>query len=93
MSRNDSRYGQLGKGHREELIQAGEVLDLVFAPMGRDAAAKRAQRQVRHELRKHELALVHDGAFGGESAKDRKSAARRSNRDQTKITRFRQANH
>jgi hypothetical protein len=26
--------GQLGKGHGEELIQTGEVLDLVFAPDG-----------------------------------------------------------
>jgi hypothetical protein len=46
-------------------------------------AEKRAQRQVEHELRKYELALVHDG-FGGKPAKNHKSASRpRSNRDQT----------
>jgi hypothetical protein len=45
-------------------------------------APKRAQRQVEHELRKYELALVHRG-FGRKSAKNPKSDLRRSNRDQT----------
>jgi hypothetical protein len=47
-------------------------------------AAKRAQRHIRHELRKHELALVHGGP-SRDNAKDHKSDARRSNRDQTQI--------
>jgi hypothetical protein len=45
-------------------------------------ATKCAQWQVEHELRKYELALVHDG-FGRKPAKNRQSAFRRSNRDQT----------
>ena len=73
--------GQLGKGHGEELIQTREVLDLVFAPMVGHTAAKRAQRQIEHELRKYELALVH-GGFGRKPAKSHKSDVRRSNRDQ-----------
>jgi hypothetical protein len=47
-----------------------------------NAAAKRTQRQIEHELRKYELALVH-GGFGRKSAKNPKSDFRRSNRDQT----------
>ena len=74
--------GQLREGHGEELIQAREVLDLVFAPVVGHTPAKRAQRHVQHELRKYELALVH-GGFGRESAKNPKSDFRRSNRDQT----------
>jgi len=74
--------GQMAKGHGEKLIQAREVLDLVFAPMVSHTATKRAQRQIEHELRKYELALVHSG-FGRKPAKNHKSDARRSNRDQT----------
>jgi hypothetical protein len=47
--------------------------------------AKRTQRQVEHELRKYELALVH-GGFERESAKNPKSDFRRSNRDQTETS-------
>ena len=64
--------GQLGEGHGEELVQAGEVLDLVLASVVGHTAAKRAQWQVDHELRKYELALVH-GGFGRKSAKNRQS--------------------
>jgi hypothetical protein len=74
--------GQLSEGHGKELVQTGEVFDLVFAPVIGHTAAKRAQWQVEHKLRKYELALVHDG-FGRKSAKNRKSDFRRSNRDQT----------
>jgi hypothetical protein len=45
-------------------------------------ATKRAQGQIEHELREYELALMHDG-FGRKPAKNRQSAFRRSNRDQT----------
>ncbi len=64
--------GQLGKCHSKELIQTGEVFDLVLALVVGHTAAKRAQRQVEHELRKYELALVH-GGFGRKSAKNSKS--------------------
>ena len=74
--------GQLGEGHGEELVQAREVLDLVFAVVLGHTAAKGAQWQIQHELGEYELALVHDG-FGRGPAKNRQSDARRSNRDQT----------
>ena len=74
--------GQLSEGHGEELVQAREVFDLVFASVICHTAAKRTQRQIEHELRKNELALVH-GGFGRKSAKNPKSGFRRSNRDQT----------
>ena len=76
--------GQLRKGHGEELIQAGEVLDLVLATMLGHAAPKGAHGQVGHELRKHELALVHADP-SRRCAKGHKSDARRSNRDQTGV--------
>ena len=74
--------GQLSERHGKELVQAREVLDLVFAPMIGHTATKRAQWQIEHELRKYELALVHRG-FGRKSAKNPQFDFRRSNRDQT----------
>lgn len=74
--------GQLSEGHGEELIQAREVFDLVLPIVIGYTAAKRTQRQIQHELRKNELALVH-GGYGRKSAKNPKSDFRRSNRDQT----------
>jgi hypothetical protein len=48
------------------------------------APAKGAHGQIGHELRKHELALVHTGP-SRRCAKGHKSDARRSNLDQTKM--------
>jgi hypothetical protein len=48
--------GQLSKGHGQELVHAGEVLNFVIASVLGNAAAKRAQRQEGHELRENELA-------------------------------------
>jgi hypothetical protein len=76
--------GQLSKGHGQELIHAGEVVDLVIASVLGNAAAKRAQRQERHELRENKLAVVHASPLR-EDAKDHKSWNRSSNRDQTEI--------
>jgi hypothetical protein len=73
---------QLRKRHGEELIQAREVFDFVLAPVFGHTTAKRTQRQVQHELRKYELALVH-GGFWRKPAKSHQSDFRRSNRDQT----------
>jgi len=83
--------GQLGEGHCEELIQAREVLDLVLATMRRHTAVKRAQWQMRIDLREDELALVLDGPprIG---AKDRNAVPRRSSRHQTKRPPVPQAN-
>ena len=74
--------GQLRECHGEELIQAREMFDLVFAMVVGNTATKRAQGQTEHELRKYELALMH-GGFERNSAKNPKSDVRRSNRDQT----------
>ena len=76
--------GQLSEGHGQELIHAGELLDLVIATVSRYASAKSAQWQEGHELRENKLALVHEGPLRAD-AKDHKSWNRSSNRDQTKI--------
>ncbi len=49
-----------------------------------NTAPKGAHGQIGHELRKHELALVHTGP-SRRSAKGHKSDVRRSNRDQTEM--------
>jgi hypothetical protein len=77
---------QLREGHRAELIQAREALDLVFAVVARHATPERGQRQVRHLLRESELALMHRHPRRGHPAKASKSAARHSNRDQFRQT-------
>ena len=74
--------GQLGEGHGEELVQTREVFDLVFPVVIGHTAAKGTQRQVQHELREYERALVHRD-FCGFPPKNPKSDFRRSNRDQT----------
>jgi hypothetical protein len=75
---------QLCKSHCQELVHAGEGLDLVVASVRGDATAKSAQQQERHELRENKLALVH-GVPLREDAKDHKSWNRLSNRDQTEM--------
>ena len=74
--------GQLGKSHRQKLIHAGEVLDLVIAAVPDYAPAKSTQWQKGHELRENQLALVHGDPLRM-CAKDNKACCRRSNRDQT----------
>jgi hypothetical protein len=74
--------GQLSKGHGQELVHAGELLNLVIATVSRHAAAKSAQGQKRHELRENKLALVHCGPLRA-NAKDHKSWNRSSIRDLT----------
>ena len=76
--------GQLSKGHGQELVHAGELLDLVIATVSGHASTKSAQWQKRHELRENKLAVVHEGPLRAD-AKDHKSWNRSSNRDQTKI--------
>ena len=77
---------QLREGHGIELVQAGEALDLVLAVVARHAATKRGQRQVHHDLREYELALMHRHPRRDDPARGTKSAARSSNRDQTRMT-------
>jgi len=51
--------GQLGKGHAEILLEAGKALELVLSTTASDATAKRRQRHMLRDLRKHQLASVH----------------------------------
>ena len=74
--------GQLSEGHGQELVHAGEVVDLVIATVSGHASTESAQGQKRHELRENKLALVHCGPLRA-NAKDHKSWNRSSNRDQT----------
>ena len=76
--------GQLSKGHGQELVHAGEVLNLVIAAVSGHASTESAQGQKRHELRENKLALVHCGPLRAD-AKDHKSWNRSSNRDQTEM--------
>jgi len=62
--------GQLGKGHRKELVQALEVHELVFAPMVGQTAPKCVQRQTAHESRKYEFALASPRQVGGDTEHD-----------------------
>lgn len=54
--------GQLRKSHCVELIQAGEVFNLVIATMRGDSAPKSCQWQMHHDLQENEFALVHEGS-------------------------------
>ena len=76
--------GQLSEGHGQELVHAGEVLDLVIATLRGHALTKSAQGQNRHELRENKLALVHGGPLRAD-AKDHKAWYRSSNRGQTEM--------
>ncbi len=76
--------GQLSKGHGQELVRAGEILNLVIAAVSGHASTESAQGQKRHELRENKLALVHCGPLRA-NAKDHKSWNRSSNRDQTEM--------
>ena len=76
--------GQLRECHSEELVQAREVFDLVVATVLGHTPSESSHGQISHELRKHELALVHAGPSRN-CAKGHKSEARRSSRDQTGI--------
>ncbi|MBK8690131.1 MAG: hypothetical protein IPN24_17560 [Betaproteobacteria bacterium] len=76
--------GQLREGHRVELIEAGERLDLALAAMSQNAATKGRQRQVCHHLREHALALMHRSLLLDSSRKGAKPVPRSSNRDQAK---------
>ena len=63
--------GQLGEGLGQELVHAGEVLDLVIAAVSSHASTKSPQWQEGHELKENKLALVHAGPLRSD-AKDHK---------------------
>jgi hypothetical protein len=73
---------QLCEGHAQELIQAGEGLHFELAPIAGDATAEGSQRQMLHQLRKHQLALVHRWPPRDSASQGGRSGMRSSNRDQ-----------
>jgi len=50
---------QLGKGHAEELVPAGEALDLVVAVVSLYALSKIVNRYEVHQLGEHDTTRVH----------------------------------
>jgi hypothetical protein len=76
--------GQLRKGHGQELVHAGEILNLVIGAVNGHASTESAQGQKRYELRENKLVLVHCCSLRA-NAKDHKSWNRSSNRDQTEM--------
>src|SRR5437899_183729 len=51
--------GQLSKSHSKIMVEAGKTLDLVPSAIARHTTAKRRQRQMLRDLRKHQFAQVH----------------------------------
>ena len=74
---------QLCEGHAQKLVQAGEPLDLVLALIPGHAATKRGQRQMLHQLREHQLAMIHRSSPRSRTSQGHRTRARSSNRDQT----------
>lgn len=77
--------GQLREGHRQELIETGEIVHLVIASVGGHAAPKSTQWQMGHELSKNEFAMMHVGPKR-KGAKEPNSEPQRSNRDQNQTS-------
>jgi hypothetical protein len=61
--------GQLGKRQCQEMIEAGEIFDLMLCPPGQNNSAESLQGQVSHDLRKDELTRMHDRSQHKRSAK------------------------
>lgn len=53
---------ELGEGHAEELVKAGEALDVVLTSVPAHSRMKGIERQVIHELGKHKSTLMHGAA-------------------------------
>jgi hypothetical protein len=76
---------ELGVGHDVELIQTGKVFDFVLCLVRGDEAKKRFDRQRSHDLREHELTLMHSNPWQSKAAKDALVQKNDSNRGQTKM--------
>ncbi len=75
--------GQLREDHDQQLLEAGEALDLVLAVVPSDAATKCGERQMRRQLCKDQLPSVH-GNLGAQTKYASDCRNRGSNRDQRK---------
>src|SRR5229473_891729 len=74
--------GQLREGHAQELVQAGKRLHFKLTVITCHATAKSGQRKMLHELREHQLALVHRSTLRNAAPQGRRTTIRSSNRDQ-----------
>lgn len=72
--------GQLGKRHAQKLIQARKRLHLPLARITTHDASKRVQRQMLHDLRKHQLSRIHNVLLRWVSSQGRKSSLSGSSR-------------
>jgi len=72
--------GELGKGHGEKLIPAGEALDLVVAVVTIDTLAKLVSGQEVHQLRENRFACTHRPSPPAWMREYRLSQAQTSNR-------------
>ena len=75
--------GQLRERHAQELIQAGERLDLAVALVTPDAPAKGRQWQMLHHLCEHQLPLIHRLPPRSGPSQGGRTPSRSPNRDQT----------
>jgi hypothetical protein len=73
---------ELREGHAQELIDAGEALDVSLAAILRHQSAKSLPRHVLHQLSEHQSAGVHGGSQSWKKPKLR--ASRSSNRGHSK---------
>ena len=74
--------GQLGEGHAHVLVETRKALDLVLPGIASDAAAESCQREMPHQLRENELALMHRSTPRRGPRVRCATANRCSNRDQ-----------
>src|SRR5258708_31201514 len=72
----------MGEGHGQELVQGGKRLHFKLTVITCDATAKRGQRKMLHELREHQLALVHRSTPRNAAPQGHRTTIRSSNRDQ-----------
>ena len=76
--------GQLGEREREKLVEAGELLDLVFGAMPLDHARKRHQWHMPHDLCEDKLACLHDNLSMLKAQKNEPKPTRNRHRQQRK---------
>src|SRR5208337_3144986 len=77
--------GQLSERHAQELIQAREGLHLERPSIAGDATTEGGQRKMLHQLRKHQLASVHQWPPRSYASQGRRTRNPSSNRDQKNL--------
>src|SRR5690606_1038323 len=59
--------GELGEGHAQKLVEAGEAFDVALSLIRMHGASKGRERQVIHQLGEDESALMHGAAPAAET--------------------------